>query len=289
MNLVVELSSSAFKKQFSPQEVKEKLRAIESQLSTYKDDSKTQYNWVEMMDEFSRMKKDNVFKKQTTGDLHLDNKVYFGFRPHEISILFGSTSMGKSAFAQHISLCLLRVQVPVLYVSLEMDFASMAGRYIASTLDVKLSNVYFTDVKLPFSTYEESPFSFVDNPSISLEDLKYTIEKFIQIHKPTDRFVVILDLMTLISNFSGKTAQEYEASMNKLHVIARETGAHIIGIVQAQRSADNMKPASPSLKDIQAMKPGLFNIKNSSAIAERARLIMSIFRPKYYLERYFER
>ena len=40
MNLVVELSSSAFKKQFSPQEVKEKLRAIESQLSTYKDDSK---------------------------------------------------------------------------------------------------------------------------------------------------------------------------------------------------------------------------------------------------------
>lgn len=97
--------------------------------------------------------------------------------------------------------------------------------------------------------------------------------------------VLTIDLLTMLTDFSGEDAATYEAAMNKLHILCKRYGIHIVNIVQANRNADSGTPTC--IDDLEKFRPSLNTIKNSNAIAERSRIVMSLFRKKHYAEKYF--
>jgi hypothetical protein len=71
--------------------------------------------------------------------------------------------------------------------------------------------------------------------------------------------------------------------MDRVHEMARRLGVHIVAVVQANRFG--FKPKD--IEDILRLKPTTESIKNAAAYGERSRVILGLFRKKYYAEKYF--
>jgi replicative DNA helicase len=100
---------------------------------------------------------------------------------------------------------------------------------------------------------------------------------------------VAVDLITQLKDFmhnksNQSVANSIETAMNDLNALAKELNVHIIGVAQFNRDADNMKVLTAD--DLDMLRPSLNNIKNSHALAERSRVVLSLFRKKYYSDRY---
>ena len=72
--------------------------------------------------------------------------------------------------------------------------------------------------------------------------------------------------------------------MNELNALAKSENVHIIGVAQFNRGTDSGKVTS--IESIQNFRPTANDIKNSSALLERARLVLSVFRAKPYAIKY---
>ena len=90
----------------------------------------------------------------------------------------------------------------------------------------------------------------------------------------------------MLEEFGSGEAKDYEKAVNLLHPVAKRTNTHIVLVVQAvQKTLENHRPTT--LQGINLFRPSLSSIKNSSAIAERSRTVLSVFRAKYYATRFF--
>ena len=102
-----------------------------------------------------------------------------------------------------------------------------------------------------------------------------------------DYVFVVIDLLTMVKEFSkanGNMAQSIEVAMNQLHAIAKAEKVHILGVVQFGRNADNTK--IHSIEELDNLRPSLNDIKNANAIAERSRVVLGLFHPKNYVDKY---
>ena len=264
---------------------------ISSKLVTL-DETTQKFSMNKLVDRFEIERAELQKRKYTIGDTGLDEVLTSGLPPGEITTILGATSMGKSAFGIHIAQCLAKIGKPVLYVSLEMSLMSVATRIIASHLGKDMLSLYRDNFD-PQACKSElgalSTLEYIDTPSLTLGKLENLISGFMEKRK-TDYAVVIVDLLTMVREMQGVNPYEYEKGMNSLHSICRKLNVHFIGIVQANREADKHPlphDMSQPEKFLNSCRPQLHNIKNSSSIGERSRIIMSVFREKYYIDRYF--
>ena len=88
--------------------------------------------------------------------------------------------------------------------------------------------------------------------------------------------------MSTKSNMSVPAAME--CGMNSLNELAKSENVHILGVVQLNRDADDKRILTE--EDADNIQPTLADIKNSAAIAERCRVVLSLVRPKYYTDKY---
>jgi len=235
--------------------------------------------------------------KYTTGDSFLDKQLATGFTPTDITTLFAATGMGKSAFALGLINKQINKRIPSLYISLELGTIATLDRLIAlrKRLEMRLLYPENGDVadESVFLLVEEALeeisrleyFAFIEKPSLTMTELEKQIE-LTKKRMGVDYLVVTIDLLTMMKEFSGGGATEYEHAMNLLHAIAKRQGVHIVVVVQANRATDgaNIK----SIEHLDRLRPkNMKDIKNSGAIAERSRLVLSLFRPKHYAEKLF--
>jgi len=82
----------------------------------------------------------------------------------------------------------------------------------------------------------------------------------------------------------GSVANAMERGMNELNALAKEQNIHIIAVVQFNREAENVKVHT--IEDLDLLRPTLANIKNSASLGERSRVVLSLFRKKFYSDRY---
>ncbi len=102
----------------------------------------------------------------------------------------------------------------------------------------------------------------------------------------TNYAVVFVDFATMIEDFAEGTPIAYEQAMNNLHQLAKRTGIHLILIVQAvNKTLENHRPST--IEGISQFRPTIASIKNSGAIAERSRQVLSVFRQHYYAQKFF--
>lgn len=232
------------------------------------------------------------------GDEFLDSNLTRKFRGGQTITIAGATGTGKSAFSLNLVKNHINLSVPTMYFTLEMDEESTMDRLIAQELQIPVEQLYDKSniewikekKKVLRLQYANKPFRIIDQPSIDLATIHYLIREFKAIYK-VDYVCVIIDLATMVKDFidvksgSGTLANAIEMSANLMNAIAKIENVCFINVVQFNRSADSTR--IDSIDELNKLRPNLNSIKNSHALAERSRVVLSVFRPKYYAERLF--
>jgi len=232
------------------------------------------------------------------GDPLLDKALVKGAYPGAITICAGATGQGKSAYVLNLMNGMINQGIPCMYISLEMSATDTADRLISMRREIPTTELYAPGEAMGGlvkvieeereSLKEANKFFFVEEPDLSLTQISSLIKEHKQRTK-SDYLVVAIDLLTQVREFMTSSqglnlAQSMERAMNKLNIIAKQENVHILGVVQFNRDADNLKIHEHD--DLKLLRPTLNHIKNAHAIAERARGVLGIFRPKYYADRY---
>ena len=238
-------------------------------------------------------------RKYTYGDPLLDATFSKGAYPGAITTIAASTSMGKSTYVLTLMNNLLDRNIPCMYLSLEMGAIDTFDRLIAMRCGIDNESLYNADIdnindimqkveQERKALEDRTNFYFSEATDVDLHRLRVIIREFKQRTHATYA-VVAVDLITQMKNFmnaknGSSTANMMEIGMNELNALAKEENVHIIAVAQFKRDSDNAKIRS--VEEIDYLRPGLGDIKNSGALAERSRVVLSIFRPKYYADRY---
>ena len=233
--------------------------------------------------------------KYSYGDVFLDEFLYKGAAPKHITTLAGSTGSGKSFFTLNIINNLIERNAPCIYLSLEMGDIDTFDRLVSLRCGIESADLYNSEYVDSIKEAVErerdilsqnTNFYFCQDPDIDMTKLRSIIREFKQRTKNDYAFVAI-DLLTMMREFStttGSTAQSIEVAMNKLSTIAKTENVHIFGVVQFGRNADSNK--IHSIEELGNLRPSLNDIKNSNAIAERSRVVLGLFHPKQYVDKY---
>lgn len=233
-----------------------------------------------------------------TGDSYLDKHLAFGFLPGQMTTLFAATGMGKSMFALNLVNKQINKGIPSLYLSLEMDLIATFDRLLCIRAGIPMRYLWPDQ----FANYAEqleeilelekdhllktNRFLFSEESGISIMDYRYIVREAKKRMK-TDYLLATVDLLTMFKDFSqgeNTPAYKYESNMNMIHEINKSENIHTFAVVQANRDADMAKVKE--WDDLEKLKPSLNNVKNSGAIAERSRIVMSAFRKMHYASQY---
>lgn len=234
------------------------------------------------------------------GDVFLDQLIYKGAYPGAITTIAAATGQGKSTFVLNLINQYIEMQIPAMYISLEMSGIDTFDRLLSIRRGIPTSALYKNDSSIldiiPIVEEEREElrknkrFFFVEEPHISIARLQNMIKEFKQ-RTGQDYAVIAIDLVTQLTDFMGASnkmsvASSMEFAMNELNALAKEMNVHFIVVVQFNRDADNYKIMS--MEDLDMLRPSLNNIKNSAAIAERSRVVLGLFRKKFYADRYLQ-
>lgn len=237
-------------------------------------------------------------RRYSYGDAHLDTFIKKGAYPGAITVVAAGTSQGKSTYILNIIDTLIEEQVPAMYVSLEMSGVDTFDRLIALRKGIPISALYANNESLysvidivkkeKVELEKNKRFYFVEEPGLSIARIRSLVKEFKQRAK-SDYAIVAIDLITQVQDFMttknvGTVANAMELAMNNLNALAKEQNVHIIAAVQFNREAENYKVGTHD--DLELLRPTLANIKNSAAIGERARVVLGLFRKKFYADRY---
>lgn len=234
----------------------------------------------------------------STGDSLLDEHLTQGFAPGQITTIYGASGVGKSAFALNLFSKQINKQIPTMIISLEMDEITTMDRLISLRKKLPAKMLQFkSDESLNnsehiFKVFEEGldelkrydKFFLVDDPTLRVNDLE-SLCKIAMNEMGVSYMVCIIDLLTMLSDFGEQTI-EMERSMNILSGIAKTLGIHFVFLVQANRGVDNVNVQT--IEQLDRLRPkSLHGIKNTAAIGERSRTVLSVFRKKHYARELF--
>lgn len=231
------------------------------------------------------------------GDALLDS-VTVGAQPGQMTTIFGPSSMGKSAFALNLFNKQINKRIPSAYFTLEMDETSTMDRLIslrtgipAAELLMKNSDgqekAYLKDIvksEIDKINKMEGWMYLLDEPGLKLTDFESKIIK-LKKRMGVNYMIVFVDLWTMFSDIKAD-ASDIEEAINITHALVKRQNIHLLPIVQANRKADDKSPASIELIP-QCKIRNMNAIKNSAAIGERSRTVLSVFRAKRLAELYF--
>jgi replicative DNA helicase len=236
-------------------------------------------------------------RRYSFGDIHLDKYLFKGAAPGCITIVTAQTNMGKSTYVLSLMDGAIENNIPCMYISLEMGTIDTMDRLVASRLGIENQELYNPENMegIIEQVQEEAQnlsnrknFYFCEATGVDIAKLRALVREFKQKTKK-DYCIVAIDLLSGMKGFmsatnGASTANAIEVNMNKLEELAKDENIHIIGVVQLNRSSDNYKISH--VEQINGLRPGLGDVKNSGAYAEKATTLLALFRPKYYADRY---
>ena len=230
-------------------------------------------------------------------DTYLDTTLVKKAAPGQIILLAGATGTGKSIYGLHLMSGLVNSGIPCMYFSPEMDEISTMDRWMAMRRKIPISEWYSSGasmdsligiVKEEKELLKGSMFRFIDSPDIGLDKILHFIRDFKAAYK-VNYAIIFIDLITQVKEFldtqgnkSSTLPTIIEKAINKVNEMAKKEDVCIVAIAQMNRDTDSAKVAT--VQDLQKLRPTRNNIKNSSALAERSRTVLSIFREKYYAD-----
>ena len=231
-------------------------------------------------------------------DSFLDRRLLKRAAPGQVILCAGATGTGKSIYGLKLINGMVNTNIPCMYFSLEMDEISTMDRWMAMRSGIEIEEWYKSGATLdPLfkvlarekSALINKPFRFIDEPSISLSVMRQMIQEFKMTYK-VNYLVVYVDLITQVQEFMdikssrGNLPTAIEMAVNQLNAMAKKENVCFVCFAQMNREADSTKVEE--IADLDKLRPTLNNVKNSNALGERARTVVSVFRTKYYASRY---
>jgi replicative DNA helicase len=233
----------------------------------------------------------------------IDDKLSYPAPPGCYSLLIGKTGSGKSIVKRVLENGLLYQGICVLSVDLEMPLIPNLDRYLSMKLDISVDSLLAKDkperlkkaLDRELAELESKDnYLYVEHPSITLKMLERIIYKSKAKFKekgilPKDEYmVVVVDLITMIKEFSGTSGSDLDDCVNQLNAICKKHNVHIMGVAQANENKLRSKSSHfKSPDEIDKFQINLEDIKGGSALAERSRIAFSLFRPLDMKKLYF--
>lgn len=218
-----------------------------------------------------------------TGFSYLDNKG--GLQRSDLVVIAAESSQGKTSLALDISISAARNGYPIAFYSTEMTNPQLSARMISAESDGKLCandimqkaltqeqlQVYDKNV----GRIEPLPIYFDDTSTMSIERIISSIRTLV---RKKDICLACIDFLQVLQtnekNMRQNEEQFYGMVTRKLKNLAKELNIAIVLLSQISRSKDN------------TTEPTLNRVRGSGQISEAADVVLLIYRPEYYKQKY---
>lgn len=199
----------------------------------------------------------------------LDSALTGGFKPGKLVILAARPSVGKSSFAQFVSLLMARLQLPTLFLSMEMPEGEIADRGVASMGEVnyqalltgKMSEQGWRNAVNALEEMRELPLSVDDQPALTLTDVKTKARSIKGL-----KFLVVDYLQLMQGQGDNRNAQIEEISRG-LKALAKQLDICVLALSQLNRQVEQRANRRPTLSDL----------RDSGAIEQDADVVMFLW------------
>ncbi|MDD2285829.1 MAG: DnaB-like helicase C-terminal domain-containing protein [Mariniphaga sp.] len=199
-----------------------------------------------------------------------------GLQTSDLIIIAAETSQGKTSLALNIIANIVKINIPVLFISLEMGKMQIVGRIVSSESELSFkkmstggcSDIELHQVEAHMERIKDKPLFIAESRSSKLSD----ICNLIRIHRA--KFGIpgaVIDYLQLISGEKTKREEEVGHIARTLKNIAKELNIWIIALSQLRRPTAG-----------QTHYPTLSRLRDSGQIEEAADIIMFINRPEAY-------
>jgi len=214
---------------------------------------------------------------------NLDELIINGFTPGDISVIAARPGLGKSALKTNFMYELLKGGNGVVNFGIEQGFRTEQDRLESLMTDIPLSELLRSwgwdkeDYRIQLVKEanrlldEKYNYHIIPSRAISVADVRSVLY---QIHQRTKVDVVFFDLFDKLVdvNVSVNKAQTVGVKLGEMARIAEEFDCHICCLVQINRQVENRADKRPKMSDL----------KDSGNYEEAARLVMLLYREKYY-------
>ena len=227
----------------------------------------------------ARMDQQHAFGGLETGFDDFD-QLTGGLQKGELVILAARPSMGKTALAMNIAEhAVIKVQAPVLFVSLEMSALELGDRLLCSVAEVnghRLRNGSITQDerrKLVQSAAEisQAPLFIDDSPARTMTEIAANARR---IKRRDGLSLIVIDYLQLIDPDNSRDPRQEQVAKiaRRLKGVARELEVPVLCLAQLNRQVEATKDN----------KPQLSHLRESGAIEQDADVVMFVHREEYF-------
>ena len=215
-----------------------------------------------------------------TGFVELDS-LMGGLHNSELIILAARPSMGKTALAMNMTeYAALKLQAPVLFVSLEMSSVELADRMLCSVAEVNGHRLRNGTVSKEdrqrlvekAAEISEAPLFVDDSPSRTVSEIAAAARRIRR--REGGLALIVIDYLQLIEpdNPHDPRQEQVAKIARRLKGMAREQSVPVLCLAQLNRQAEVSKENRPRLS----------HLRESGAIEQDADVVMFVHREEYY-------
>ena len=227
----------------------------------------------------ARMQHEHAIGGVETGFTDLDS-LCGGLHNSELIILAARPSMGKTAFAMNIAEHVaITLQLPVLFVSLEMACMELADRLLCSAAQVnghRLRNgtISQEDRRRLVQKSDEigsAPLYIDDTPGRTLTEIAAVARR---LKRRQGLALVVIDYLQLIEPDNPRDPRQEQVARiaRRLKMMSRELEIPVVCLAQLNRQAEVSRDN----------RPRLHHLRESGAIEQDADVVMFVHREEYY-------
>lgn len=213
----------------------------------------------------------------------IDEVLVRGFQTKELSVLAGRPGQGKSSIKSNLIKNQLEQGLCVVSFTPEQTFEVEQARIETLLTDIPLGEILtahtwqkgdyrIKELKRVNSIIDKRyKYHIVPSRRIETTDIRTVLYQIAQ-RQPID--IIYIDLFDRLSDVAvvNQKAQTVASKLNVMNQIAEEFDCHVCLLVQASREVEKRSDKRPKISDL----------KDAGAYEEAARLIILLYREKYY-------
>ena len=240
--------------------------------------------------DMSTVRREDFIKRQNRrvvnfGWDNLDNLIVNGLSPGDISIMAARPGLGKSSVKTNMMYNLLERGLGVVNFGIEQGFSTEQDRLESIMTKIPLSEIIQSwswekgDFRLDLiqkankKIDKEYNYHIVPSRSVSVADVRSVLYQITQRQKVDVVFFDLFDKLIDV-NVSANKAQTVGVKLGEISRMAEEFDCHICCLVQINRQVEGRSDKRPKISDL----------KDSGNYEEAARLVMLLYREKYYFQ-----